>query len=96
MDFMATTDNNPTAFISYSWDSEDHKSWVRELAEQLRTNGVDVRLDQWHIAPGQSLTQFMEVEVQRCEFVLVVCSKDYARKSVESVDADRKLSQFCG
>lgn len=78
---MATAPITPTAFISYSWDSDDHREWVRGLAEQLRTNGVDVRLDQWHIVPGQSLTQFMEVEVQRCDFVLVICSMDYARKS---------------
>jgi hypothetical protein len=22
-------------FISYSWDSEDHKAWVRKLADDL-------------------------------------------------------------
>lgn len=73
----------PTVFISYSWENDAHKVWVRELAEQLRINGVDVRLDQWHVAPGQSLTQFMETEVHRCEFVVIVCTRAYARKSLE-------------
>jgi TIR domain len=72
----------PKVFISYSWESEDHKKWVRLLAERLTKNGVDVRLDQWHIVPGQSLTQFMESEVQYCDFILVVCTKDYCRKSI--------------
>lgn len=71
----------PKAFLSYSWESEDHKSWVRSLAERITQNGIEVRLDQWHIVPGQSLTQFMEVEVAKCEFVLVVCTKDYAHKA---------------
>lgn len=72
----------PRVFISYSWDSEAHKTWVRTLAERLTKNGVHVRLDQWHIVPGQSLTQFMEAEVHGCDSTLVICTKDYARKSL--------------
>ena len=72
----------PTVFISYSWENDPHKDWVRHLAERLTQNGVAVRFDQWHIVPGQSLTQFMEAEVQGCEFILVICTIDYARKSL--------------
>lgn len=72
----------PKVFVSYSWESEAHREWVRALSERLTQNGVNVRLDQWHISPGQSLTQFMENEVQTCEFVLVVCTKEYCRKSL--------------
>lgn len=75
----------PKVFLSYSWEGDAHKEWVRALAERLTQNGVNVRLDQWHISPGQSLTQFMETEVQTCEFVLVVCTKDYCRKSLARV-----------
>ena len=39
----------PRVFISYSWDNDTHKAWVRYLAEQLRHNGVDARLDQWYV-----------------------------------------------
>src|SRR5271169_7139759 len=80
---METDSVPPKVFISYSWESEDHKTWVRFLAERLTKNGVDVRLDQWHIVHGQSLTQFMESEVQSCDFVLVICTKDYCRKSIK-------------
>lgn len=72
----------PKVFVSYSWESDDHKEWVRALAERLTQNGVNVRLDQWHLVLGQSLTQFMETEVHTCDFVLVVCTKDYYRKSL--------------
>ncbi|MCP3658163.1 hypothetical protein [Herbaspirillum sp.] len=37
--------------MSYSWESDAHKSGVRELSERLTRNGVNVRLDQWHIGP---------------------------------------------
>jgi hypothetical protein len=33
---------NPECFISYSWDSEAHKDWVRSLATELMSNGVNV------------------------------------------------------
>lgn len=79
---MPTETQPPKIFISYSWESDEHKDWVRLLSERLTQNGVNVRLDQWHIVPGQSLTQFMEIEVQTCEFVLVVCTKEYCRKSL--------------
>ncbi|MEG0859753.1 MAG: TIR domain-containing protein [Pseudomonas sp.] len=79
---MSDMEVPPTVFISYSWESDAHKSWVRELAERLTLNGVNARLDQWHIAPGQSLTQFMEVEAQGSDFTLVICTKDYCRKSL--------------
>lgn len=31
----------PHVFISYSWDSDQHREWTRELAERLRGDGVD-------------------------------------------------------
>jgi len=73
--------NTPVAFISYSWDSEAHKTWVRSLAERLVKNGVDVVIDQWHLEPGDSITQFMEGSIERAEFVLVICTPNYARRS---------------
>ena len=53
-------------------DSEAHKLWVRELATRLRASGVDITLDQWHLAPGDQLPQFMESAVRDSGFVLVV------------------------
>jgi hypothetical protein len=73
----------PSVFISYSWDSDEHKTWVRELAERLVSNGVHVTLDQWDLQPGDSLTQFMEAQIAACDFVAVICTPTYARKSNE-------------
>jgi hypothetical protein len=70
-----------TVFISYSWDDEDHKQWVRELAERLVANGVHAHLDQWDVQYGDSLTQFMETALPGADFVLVICTPTYAVKS---------------
>jgi hypothetical protein len=71
----------PSAFISYSWDNEDHKTWVRELSERLVINGVQVFLDQWHVKLGESLTEFMENKLSECDFALVICTPNYRSRS---------------
>jgi hypothetical protein len=72
---------HPKVFISYSWDDEAHKEWVKELATQLRADGVDARLDHWHTVPGDQLPQFMEREIRQNDYVIVVCTPKYKAKS---------------
>jgi hypothetical protein len=74
---------HPTAFISYSWDDEAHKDWVRELATRLRHDGVDVHLDHWHAVPGDHLPHFMDREIRENDFVIIVCTPKYKAKSDE-------------
>jgi hypothetical protein len=38
--------NNPKTFISYAWESEEAKEWVKKLAIELRNDGIDAKLDQ--------------------------------------------------
>ena len=71
----------PTAFISYSWDSEPHKGWVRRLGTRLRSDGIDLTLDEWKLAPGDQLPQFMESAIRESDFVLIVCTPTYKAKS---------------
>jgi len=71
----------PKVFISYSWDNEPHKRWVKEFAAGLRRDGVDVTLDQWHVRPGDQLPAFMEQSVRDNDFVLIICTPVYKRKS---------------
>ena len=73
----------PTAFITYSWDDEDHKAWVKGLAERLRAGGVNVLLDIWGVAPGGQLPEFMERAVSDSDFVLVICTPGYRERSDE-------------
>ncbi len=71
----------PTAFVSYSWDTDEHKAWVRGLATRLRTDGVDITLDQWHAIPGDQLPQFMETAVRENDYVIIVCTPRYRERS---------------
>jgi hypothetical protein len=71
----------PRTFISYSWDDDEHKTWVRDLATNLRKDGVDVTLDQWHVQPGDQLPSFMERAIRESDFVLIVCTPKYKIKS---------------
>jgi hypothetical protein len=73
--------DSPTAMISYSWDNDAHKAWVRTLATQLRSDGVDVSLDQWDTHPGDQLPAFMESAVRENDFVLIVCTPNYRERS---------------
>jgi hypothetical protein len=75
------TDGPRSVFISYSWDNDKHKAWVRKLASRLVRAGIDVKLDQWDVGPGESLTQFMEKQIVDCDRVIVVCTPLYARRS---------------
>lgn len=70
-----------TAFISYSWDNEEHKDWTRKLASDLRRHGVDVILDQWDARLGNDLTFFMEQGLTASHFVLCICSDKYIPKA---------------
>jgi hypothetical protein len=76
-----STRPTPTAFISYSWDSEAHKEWVLRFATRLRADGVDVTLDQWHLHPGDQLPAFMERAIRENDYVLIVCTPHYAERS---------------
>lgn len=73
--------DTPTTFISYAWESEELKSWVKDLATQLRDNGIDAKLDQWEVVPGDQMPHFMEKSVRDNDFVLIVCTPKYKTKS---------------
>lgn len=74
-------ERTPTAFISYAWENEDIKLWVKSLATRLRENGIDAKLDLWELLPGSQLTHFMERSVRENDFVLIVCTPAYRTKS---------------
>jgi hypothetical protein len=90
----------PNAFISYSWDDEKHKSWVKELATRLRGDGVDVTLDQWHLNYNDELVKFMEQSIATADFVLIICTTNYKNKADNrlggvGIEASIITSQAC-
>jgi hypothetical protein len=68
-------------FISYSWDNEPHKDWVREFADVVASNGIDIILDQYDLRIGEDRFQFMETSVREADAVLCVCTPHYVAKA---------------
>lgn len=73
----------PRAFVSYSWSSPSHESWVLNLASRLREDGVDVVLDKWDLKPGHDSLHFMESMVtdKSVTKVIMICDRIYAEKA---------------
>lgn len=72
---------NPRCFISYSWDNDSHKDWVRKLAECLQSNGIDALLDQWDVHLGMDIPVYMETSIREADYVLLICTPAFARKA---------------
>jgi SEFIR domain len=73
-------DGVPTAFISYSWDSEEHRQWVLPLATRLHENGINVVLDHWYLALGTDKTSLWKRQCRR-DHVLLICTTKYKEKA---------------
>ncbi len=70
----------PRVFLSYSHDSPAHRDRVLALADRLRADGVDARLDRWVQAPPEGWPRWMVAEIDAARFVLVVCTETYERR----------------
>ncbi|WP_395375795.1 toll/interleukin-1 receptor domain-containing protein [Marinicella sp. W31] len=68
-------------FISYSGTSELHNKWVANIATFLRSNGIDARLDQWHLRRGMDLPQWMANELELADRVLIISDSRYRDRS---------------
>ncbi len=71
----------PKVFISYAWETEDHRAWVKSLADKLLSDGIEAILDQYDVSPGDRLPQFMEQSVSAADYVLIVCTPTYKKKA---------------
>ncbi|HKM54982.1 MAG TPA: TIR domain-containing protein, partial [Isosphaeraceae bacterium] len=72
---------SPSAFISYSHDSDDHAGRVLELADALRGRGINVILDQYvHPAPEEGWPLWMDRNIDETQYVLMVCTETYRRR----------------
>ncbi len=80
---MTESSPPPKLFISYSWTSPEHKRWVLELYNTLRTNGVNPIIDARNIKLGQDSVGFMKKMVADATIrkVLMVVDKTYAEKA---------------
>ena len=76
---IGRSSSSPTAFISYSHDSEEHVNWVRGyLARRLRLDGVEVKIDE-DMRLGDDIPRFMESLTDQ-DFVLAICTPKYKER----------------
>jgi hypothetical protein len=81
----------PKVFVSYSHDSPEHKSRVRDLSDRLRREGIDSNLDQYEQSPPEGWPRWMERQIEEADFVLVVCTATYERRYRGAEDPGRGL-----
>ena len=73
-------------FLSYSWDSDEHKEKVLSLANTLRKPwGIETDIDRYVRAkypytPEKGWDIWMEKRIEWAEIVLVVCTETYKRR----------------
>ena len=72
---------NPRVFISYTGENPENRKWVKNFVCKLRDNGVNARVDMYHLKPGHDLPQWMTNELIMADKVLLICDKFYANKA---------------
>lgn len=72
-------------FISYSWDSEEHKKWVLNLALNLLKDGYKVYLDQLDLKPGMDIPKYVETCIRESDHILLICTKLFKEKADNSI-----------
>ncbi len=83
-------------FISYSHDSSEHSARVLDLANALRSMGVDVELDQFEVRPIRGWPQWCEecLRPENTKFVLVICTLVYRDRVENKIKADEGRGVF--
>ena len=72
----------PTAFISYSWDSEEHQYWVLSLGNSLRKKGIDAAVDRFETQTKTvNLYTMMVEKIRDNDYVIIVLTPNYAEKA---------------
>lgn len=72
---------NPRVFISYTGENPENRKWVKAFVCKLRENGVNARVDIFHLKPGNDLPQWMTNELLMADKVILICDKFYAKKA---------------
>lgn len=71
---------HPKVFISYSHQNAEYENKILEFANHLRSKGIDANIDLYEEAPAEGWPRWMENQINKSDFVLVVNSKSYYEK----------------
>lgn len=70
-------------FVSYSWDSVEHKEWVLKFVNMLRDRwGVNAKCDVFITQSNTTnLNHMMVEEIKDSDYVLIILTESYAEKA---------------
>ena len=69
-------------FLSYSWDSTEHKEWALKLADRLEQYfELNITFDQYDLDSFGDKNHFMEKAVFENDFVLIIVTESYTLKA---------------
>lgn len=66
-------------FVSYCWESDEHKEWVYKLVTDL-SEEFEIKIDQ-KLPLGIELTQFMESSIANSDKVLIIATPEYKNRA---------------
>lgn len=70
----------PYVFVSYSHDSESHRSRVLSFCARLREDGINVISDHRVASPPEGWPRWMQGQIASSNFVLLVMTETYRRR----------------
>jgi hypothetical protein len=73
---------SPKVFISYSHnvDIPSYKGRILDLANRLRGDGIQTKIDQYILVPPEGWPRWVLNQLDWADFVLVACSEEYDRR----------------
>lgn len=78
---------NIKVFISYSWDSPEHRAWVKKLADTLEeVEEIAVSWDGYDLDSLVDKNYFMEAGIHDANYVLVVATAKYKAKADDRIN----------
>ena len=69
-------------FISYKHQDLERNQWVENFYKDLRAAGIDAKLDQYEVPPGESFSDYMARGIRESDCVLFIVTP----KAVEAVE----------
>jgi hypothetical protein len=86
--FASQSENK--VFLSYTYGDQEHNRWVDKLAHTLNALGIFVFFDKWDVAPGDSITKFMDTGIGQSKCGLFV----FTPESVERADSETRWTGY--
>ena len=69
----------PTAFVTYSHETEEHNKRALDLASRLRADGIKCEIDAFQVSPPEGWPVWMQKRIQDSDFVISVCTEAYSQ-----------------